>query len=312
MQQISYSLYPRLPSRVTNMRLLAMHPGSGTQKDSWWYRCLLYLQWITFIGFSLLWLLLWMVFYPHLPDKTHIIYGTLVLDTSRRMLYNKHPYMSQVYPLSLFLFPHLPAKDVLWGRWLIDHLCHLIKGPLDLLHWYTQILMVLCQLNHAHVPSMFSHSLMIIPVMHLLHSYITKMLLHSIFSLWLAGLRPSLVNCSPLYIQTIEGNSWAKSFKHSFRPEASLIKLQFLIHSNRMVMQRGSIELCLKKLGLYDNMLVCLDPSGKMQLKQPCISTTDNPCIIINGGHPLKSSMEINLMFHISGYLVHILMCLYP
>ena len=229
MQQTGYSQYPRLQSRVTNVRLLTMHPGSGTQKDSWWYRHLLYLQRITFIGFSLLWLLLWMVFCPHLLDKTCIIYGTLILDTSRKMLYNKHPYTSQVYPLSLFLF-HLLAKDVLWGRWLIDHFCHLIKGLLNLLHWFTWTLLALCQLNHARVPSMFSHSLTIIQVMHLLRSYVTKTLLHSIFSLWLAGLRPSPVNHSPLYIQTMGGNSWAKSFKHSFRPEASLIKLQFPIH----------------------------------------------------------------------------------
>ena len=127
--------------------------------------------------------------------------------------------------LSLFLLLYLPAKDVLWGRWLINHFYHLIKGLLDLLHWFTQISFVLCQLNHTHMPSMFLHLLMIILVMHLLHSYVTKMLLHSIFSVWLAGLKPLLVNCSPLYIQTVGGNSWAKSFNHSFCPEASLIKL---------------------------------------------------------------------------------------
>ena len=132
--------------------------------------------------------------------------------------------------------------------------------------------------------------------MHLLHLYITKTLLHSTFSLWLAGLRPSLVNCSPLYIQTEGGNSWAKSFKRSFYPEVSHIKLQFPIHPSKMVVQRGSIKLCLKKLKPYNNMLVCLDLSGKTQLKQPCISTTDNPCIIINGKHPLKCSMEIDLI----------------
>ena len=75
-----------------------------------------------------------MVFCPHLLDKTRMIYSTLILGTSRRMLYDKHPYTSQVYPLSLFLFLHLLAKDVLWGRWPINHFCHLIKGPLDLLH----------------------------------------------------------------------------------------------------------------------------------------------------------------------------------
>ena len=177
-----------------------------------------------------------------------MIYGTLVLDISRRMLYNKHPYMSQVYPLSLFLLLHFPAKDVLWDRWPINHFYPLIKGLLDLLHWFTQISLVLCQLNHAHVPNMFLHSLTIIQVMHLLYSYITKMLLHSIFSLWLAGLRFSLVNCSPLYVQTNRGNSWAKSFKHSFCPEALHIKLQFPIHPSKMVVQKGSIELCLEKL----------------------------------------------------------------
>ena len=51
-------------------------------------------------------------------------------------------------------------------------------------------------------------------------------------------LRPSPVIRSPLYVQTVGGNSWAKSFKRSFRPEASLIRLQFPIHSNRTVMER--------------------------------------------------------------------------
>ena len=228
------------------------------------------------------------------------------------MLYDKHPYTSQVYPLFLFLFHCLPAKDVLWGRWLIDHFCHLIKGPLDLLHWFTRILLVLCQLNHARMPSMFSHSLTIILVMPLLCSYVTKMLLRSIFSLWLTRLRPLLVNCSPLYVRTMGGNSWTKSFKRSFRPEVSFIKLQFPIHPNRTVVQRGSIELYLKRLKPYDSMLVCLDLSGKTQSKQLCISITDNLCVVINGRHPLKSSMETNLMFHTSGYLAHTLTCLYP
>ena len=164
----------------------------------------------------------------------------------------------------------------------------------------------------SHAKYVLSHSLRIILVMHLLHSYITKMLLCSIFSLWLTGLRPSPVNCSPLYIQTIGGNSWAKSFKCSFRPEASLIKLQFPIHPNKMVMQRGSIELCLRKLKPYDNMLVCLYLSGKTQLKQPYTSITNNQCVVINGGHPLKFSMETSLMFHTLGYFAHTLTCLYP
>ena len=247
-----------------------------------------------------------MVFCPFLLDKTHMIYGTLILDISWRMLYAKHPHISQVYPLTLFLVLHLPAKDVLWERWPINHFCPLIKGVLNLLDWFTWISLVLCQLNHACMPSMFLHSLMIILVVHLLHSYITKTLLHSIFSLWLAGLRPSPVNHSPLYIQTMGENSWAKSFNCSFHSGASLIKLQFPIYSNKTVMQRGSIKLCLKKLKSYDNMLVCLDSFGRTQLKQPCIFTTNNPCIVINGRHPLKCSMETNLMFHTSRYLARI------
>ena len=311
MQQISYSLYPHLPSRVTNVRSLTMHPRYETQKNSWWYSCLLYLQRITFIDFNLLWLLLWMVFCPHLLYKTCTIYGTLVLDISQRMLYDKHPYMSQVYPLFLFLLLYLPAKDMLWERWSIDHFCPLIKGLLNLLYWFTQISLVLCQLNHTHMPSMFLYSLMIIQVMHLLCSYITKTLLHSIFSLWLTGLRPSLVNCLPLYVQTKGGNSWAKSFKCSFCPEALHIKLQFPIHPSKTVMQRDSIKFCLKKLKPYDNMLVCIDLSGKTQLGWPCISTTNNPCVIIYGKHPLKYSMETNLMFHTSGFLAHMPTCSY-
>ena len=205
-----------------------------------------------------------MVFCPLLLDKTCTIYGTLILDISQRMLYDKHPYISQVYPLSLFLLLYLPTKDVLWRRWLINHFCHLIKGLLDLLHWSTWTSLVPCQLNHACMPSMFLCSLMIIPVMHLLCSYITKTVLHSTFSLRLTGLRSLLVNFSPLYVQTMGRNSWAKSFKCSFHPEASLIKFQFLIHPSKTVMQRGSIELCLKKLKPYNSMLVCLDHSGKI------------------------------------------------
>jgi hypothetical protein len=63
--------------------------------------------------------------------------------------------------------------------------------------------------------------------------------------------------------------------------------------------QRGSIELCLKKQKPYANMLVCHDLSGKMLLKPHYTSIIDNPCIVINGRHPLSNSMETNLMFHI-------------
>ena len=108
------------------------------------------------------------------------------------------------------------------------------------------------------------------------------------------------------------GNFWAKSFKCSCHPEALYTKLWFPIHSSKTVMQRGSIKLYLKKLKPYDNMLVCLDLSGKTQLKQPCISTTNNPYIVINRRHSLKCSMETNLMFHTSGYLAHMLTCSYP
>ena len=81
-----------------------------------------------------------------------------------------------------------------------------------------------------------------------------------------------MINHLPLYVQTMGGNSWAKSFKCSFHPEAFLINLQFFMYSNKTVMQRGSIELCLKKLKPYNNMLVCPDPSGKMLLSSQNLS----------------------------------------
>ena len=58
----------------------------------------------------------------------------------------------------------------------------------------------------------------------------------------------------------------------------------------------------------YANMHICHDLSGKMLLKLHYISTTNNPCVIMIGRHPLNNSMETNLMFHILEFLEHVLM----
>ena len=63
------------------------------------------------------------------------------------------------------------------------------------------------------------------------------------------------------------GNLWLGNYNCSSVPEVSLTRHLFLIHPNKMVVQRGSIELCLKKQKPYANMLVCHDLSGKMLLK---------------------------------------------
>ena len=144
--------------------------------------------------------------------------------------------------------------------------------------------------------------------MHLLPFYTTKMQLHSIFRLWYLWLKPSLVTHSPLYVQTVGGNLWLGNYNHSSIPGVSLTRHLFLIHSNKMVMQRVSIKLCLKKQKPYTNMLVCHDLSGKMLLKPLCIFTIDNPCVVMIGRHPFNLSMETNLMFPTLGFLGHMFM----
>ena len=151
---------------------------------------------------------------------------------------------------------------------------------------------------------MFLLSLMTIQVtcMYLLPSYATKTQLHSIFRLWYLGLKPSLVTRSPLYILTEGGNLWLGNYNRSSVPEVSLTRHLFLIYPNKMVVQRGSIELCLKKQKPYTNMLVCHDLSRKMLLKLHCIFIIDNPCVIMIGRHPLNHSMETNLIFPTLGF----------
>jgi len=116
---------------------------------------------------------------------------------------------------------------------------------------------------------------------------------------------------SPLYVQTEGGNLWLGCFSCSFSPEGSCIRCWFLIPLNRMVVQRDSIELCLRKQKPFSNMHVCLVPFGKTLLRLHCIYIIDNQCIVMNGRHPLNNSMETNLMFPISGYLEHLHMFLY-
>ena len=55
-------------------------------------------------------------------------------------------------------------------------------------------------------------------------------------------------------------------------------------------------------------MPVCQNLSGKMLLRHHYIFIITNQCIIIIGKHPLKYSMEINLMFSTSEYLGLVLM----
>ena len=168
--------------------------------------------------------------------------------------------------------------------------------------------MAQCLRNHVHVLVMSSLSSMTIRVMHLLPLYAAKMQLHSIFRLWYPGLKSLLVTHSPLYVQTEGGNSWLGNYNRSSVPEVSPTRHLFPIHPNKMVMQRGSIELCLKKQKPYAYMLVCHDPSGKMLVKLHCIFIIDNLCIVVIGRHPLNLSMETNLMFLILGFSEHELM----
>ena len=190
---------------------------------------------------------------------------------------------------------------------MIDPTLHRENEPLVLLDLFIQIWLDLCRLNLIHALVMSSLSSMTIWDMHLLPLYATKTQLHSISRLWCPGLRPLLVFRSPLYVQTEGGNLWLENYNRSSVPEMSLIRHLFLIHPNRMVVQRGSIELCLKKQKPFVSMLVCHDPSGKMLVKLHCIFITDNPCVVMIERHPLNLSMKINLMFHTLGFLEHVL-----
>ena len=64
----------------------------------------------------------------------------------------------------------------------------------------------------------------------------------------------------------------------------------------------------LEKAEAIRYMLVCHDLSGKMLVKQHCISITANQYVVMIGRHLLNYSMETNLMFLTSGYLGHVLM----
>ena len=103
------------------------------------------------------------------------------------------------------------------------------------------------------------------------------------------------------------GGVWLGDYNCSFNPEVLLTRHLFPIHPNRMDMQRGSIELCLKKQKPYTNMLVCHNISGMMLLKLHCIFIIDNPCVIMIRRHSLNHSMETNLMFLTLGFLEHVL-----
>ena len=189
------------------------------------------------------------------------------------MLFVKLLSKSLVYQLSLLLLilPH--AKAVPWERCMIVPTLHQENEPPVLLDWFIQISLAPCLWNHVLALVMSSLSSMTIWDMHLLPSYTTKMLLHSIFRLWYPGLKSLLVTRSSLYIQTEGGNLWLENYNRSSVLEVSLTRHLFLIHPNKMVVQRGSIELCLKKQKPYTYMLVCHDLSGKMLVKLHCIFT---------------------------------------
>ena len=167
-----------------------------------------------------------------------------------------------------------------------------------------------CQLNHIHSPVTSSLSLTISLVMPLSCLFAPRMQFRSISAAWFPGLRLLLVTRSPLFILTEEGNFWVETYKCSSRPEVSLIRPQFPILLSRMVEQRGSIELCLRKQKPCGNMPVCQSLSGKMLSRHHCMFTIANQCIVTIGKRPLRSSMEINPMFPTSEYLGLVLMSL--
>ena len=98
---------------------------------------------------------------------------------------------------------------------------------------------------------------------------------------------------------------WLESLKCSSCPKESHIRHLFLIHPSKMVMQRGSTKLCLKKQKQCAIMPICQNPFGKMLLKPHYIFITNNWCIVMIERCPLNHSMETNWMFLILGFLEH-------
>ena len=182
---------------------------------------------------------------------------------------------------------------------MIVLILHQINMPLVLLDLSTLILLGQCpqNLDLAHIMS--SHLLTIIQALQLLCFYTPRMLSLSISNQWFLGLRPLWVICSPLYIQTKRGGLWLECFSRSSSPEALHIKPLFLTPLSRMVVQRGSIELCLRQQEPFTNTPVCHVLSGRRLLRLHCIFIIDNKCVVMNGRHPLNNSVETNLMFHI-------------
>ena len=141
----------------------------------------------------------------HLLKKTLTIFGTNILDIHLGMHFNKLPLKLLVSPTLFFWIPFHLAKVVLWAKCTIIPTHLQANMPPTPLLWFTLTLLGLCLLNLTLTHIMFSLSLMTFHVISLLHFFVTKMLLYNIFWLWYPGLRPSLVTCSSLYIQTMGG-----------------------------------------------------------------------------------------------------------
>jgi len=87
-------------------------------------------------------------------------------------------------------------------------------------------------------------------------------------------------------------NLWLECYNCSFSSEALHIRPLFLTPLSRVVMQRDSIELCLKKQKPFTNMHVCHILFGRMLLRLHSIFIINNQCIVMNERYPLNNSVE--------------------
>ena len=170
-------------------------------------------------------------------------FGTNILDICPGVHSIKLPPESLAFHPSSFLILFHLAKVVHWEKCTIVPTHPQANEPPAHSRLFTPTLLGLCLLNCDHALVMFSPLSMTSPVTRLLCFYVTKMPLHSISRQWFPGLKPSLVTCSPLYVQTMGGNLWLESYNSSSHPKESLIRPPFHTHPSKMVVQRGSTKL---------------------------------------------------------------------
>lgn len=174
-----------------------------------------------------------------------MIYGTTALDIHSRIPFIMLLFVSLICSLSHSWTSLLPIKAMPYERYMITPILLQENILLVLLILFTMILSDLCPQNPNIMHVMFSHSWITIQIFQLLYFYTQRMLSYNTLNQWFLGPEPLSVTCSPLYIQIKGENLWLGCYKYFFNPKESLITPLFPTLPNKMIVQRGSIKLCL-------------------------------------------------------------------